>query len=362
MPFIRPSLETLITRTAAQVAAKMGLGPLLPASVQYVLARVVAGQSHLAHGHISWAARQIMPDTAESEFLGRWAHVWDVPRKDATKATGEVTFTGTGTALIPAGTKLVRADGLQFVTDVAVNLVAGTATDVAITASATGASYNTAAGVELALVSALDGVNSPATIEADASGDGTTGGNAEETDKSLLARLLRRIRNPPHGGAPADYEAWALEVAGVTRAWTLPLWLGEGTVGLAFVRDDDTGSILPSAGEITTVRDYIEDRTRLPVTAALTVIAPTAVDLDPAITLTPNTTAVQDAVSAALEDLLERTAKVATAGATHTTPNSAIREAVSTAVGETDHVLTSPTADGVTDPGELLVLGTPVYS
>lgn len=362
MTFTRPSLETLIQRTASEVASRMGLGPLLPRSVQYVLARVVGGQSHLAHGHIAWAARQIIPDTAEAEFLERWANVWGVARKAATKATGEVTFTGSGAPTVPAGTKLARADGVEFKTDAAAVLSGGVANDVAITASVAGSNANSAAGVQLSLVSAIPNVNSPATIEADANGDGTTGGNDTETDKLLLARLLKRIQTPPHGGAAADYELWALEVAGVTRAWTLELWLGAGTVGLAFVRDTDTGGIFPDAGEIAAVQAYIDDPSRRPVTAAVTVLAPTPVNLDPAITLTPNTAAVQAAVTAAIADLLERTAQVASAGATFTLPVSHIREAISTAAGETDHVLTSPTGDVVTNPGELLVLGTPVYS
>ena len=56
---------------------------------------------HLTLQYIDWLALQLLPDTAETEWLDRHGEIWLVNadgtlgRKQATFATGSVTFTGT---------------------------------------------------------------------------------------------------------------------------------------------------------------------------------------------------------------------------------------------------------------------------
>jgi uncharacterized phage protein gp47/JayE len=142
---------------------------------------------------------------------------------------------------------------------------------------------------------------------------------------------------------------WALAVPGVTRAWVYPLEMGGGTVSVRFVRDNDA-SIIPDAAEVQAVKDYID--ARRPVTADLYVVAPTPVTLNFSIHLTPNSAAVKAAVEAELRDLLLREAAPGV-----TLLISHIREAVSTAAGETDNVVVSPTADQVYTTGQMPVFG-----
>ena len=92
---------------------------------------------------------------------------------------------------------------------------------------------------------------------------------------------------------------------------------------------------------------------RRPVTAAVDVFAPTPVALNLSITLLPDTAAIRASVEAELKDLLARDAVPG-----GTLLISRIREAISIAAGEADHVLTSPTANIDHDAGELAVLGT----
>ncbi|HEU4708293.1 MAG TPA: baseplate J/gp47 family protein, partial [Methylophilaceae bacterium] len=205
---------------------------------------------------------------------------------------------------------------------------------------------NEDAGSTLSLSSPITGLNSDATVGV----DGLSGGTDQEDDASLRARLISRIQQPPHGGAKFDYETWAKEVAGVTRAWVYPNELGLGTVVVRFVRDDDA-SIIPDAGEVTTVQDYID--ARRPVTADVTVVAPTAVPLDFTIELTPNTSTVKAAVQAELEDLLKREAEPG-----GTILLSHIREAISIAAGEENYTMSSPSADVTHSTGEIATMGT----
>jgi uncharacterized phage protein gp47/JayE len=179
--------------------------------------------------------------------------------------------------------------------------------------------------------------------------DGITAGAEVESDDSLRSRLLTRIRETPHGGAYHDYLAWALEVPGVTRAWCYPQYLGLGTVGLAFVCDDQA-DILPDAEKIAEMRDYIE--ARRPVTAVVTVFAPIPVPLDLSIRITPNLATVAASVETELRDLIYREAEPG-----GTIYLSHIREAISLAVGEVDHELVSPIEDVVLENGEITVMG-----
>lgn len=345
MPFNRPTLTDLIERAITDIETRLpGVDARLRRSNLNVLARVHGGAVHGLYGYLDFIARQVMVDTAESAFLERWAGVWGVARKAAAKAVGDVTFTGTNGAVIPAGTVLVRSDAAEFVTDDEVTISTGTAT-AAVTAVAAGAAGNTEENAGLTLASPISGVNSSATV---AEG-GLTAGTDAESDELLRERLLARIQQPPHGGADFDYVTWAKEVAGVTRAWVYPLELGPGTVTVRFVRDDDD-SIIPDAGEVTAVQDYID--ARRPVTADVTVVAPVAVPLDFTIELTPDTAAVRAAVEAELLDLLRREAEPG-----GTILISHLREAISVAAGETDHVLTLPAADVTHDTGEIAVMG-----
>lgn len=345
MPFSRPTLQELINRTGADAVARLGLEELLRRDDMQVLTRVLSGASHSLHGHVAWLAEQVIIDTAEAEYLARWSSIWGVTRKAASFAAGPVTLTGTTGAIVPAGTVLQAVTGQEFATAAEVTLAAGTAT-AQVRALAAGRSGNMVAGAALNLVSPVAGVNSQATVAA----GGLVGGADAETDAALRARLLARIHAPPHGGAKADYVAWALEVAGVTRAWVYPAELGLGTVTVRFVRDDGA-SIIPSAAEVQAVQAHLD--TRRPVTAGLTVVAPIAAPLNLTVAVTPNTSAVRDAVLAQIKDLLRRAAEPG-----GTILISHIREAISLAAGETNHVLTVPSADVAHTVGQIATMGT----
>lgn len=348
MPFQRPTLQDLITRVEIDLQTRMPnqKGGLLRRSVLAVIARVQAGVAHMLYGFFDWLARQILPDTAETEWLERHASLYGIVRTPAAAAGGTVTFTGTDSSVIPAGTTLVRNDGVEYTTD-AEGTISGGSVDIDVTASEAGTGGNANTGVVLSLASPISGVDSEATVAS----SGITDGIDTESDDDLRARLLQRIRQTPQGGAENDYERWALEVAGVTRAFIYPAYLGPGTVGVTFVMDNQAGSIIPSGAKVTEVQDYIDERR--PVTADVTVFAPVAVPLNFTIALTPDTTTVRDAVEAELKDLLIREGEP---GATIL--RSHIREAISIAEGETDHDLVAPAGDVTHDSTEIAVFGT----
>ena len=350
MPFNRPTLPALIDRDIADIESRLpSTDARLRRSNLGVLARTHAGVAHGLHAFLDWISRQILPDTAEIGYLERHASIHNITRKPAAQSTGSVRFTGDDTTVIPQGTVIQRSDGLEFTTDAdgTIGAVTTGLVDIDVTAVASGANANTDAGSLLTLVNPIAGVDAQATVNA---GDLANGVDAE-TDDALRVRVLDKIQQPPHGGAGFDYVKWALEVPGVTRAWVFAQELGLGTVTVRFVVDDDPVSIIPDAAKVQEVQDYIG--ARRPVTADVTVVAPVAVPLDMTIAgLSPATSAVQDAVTAELTDLLRLEAEPG-----GTILISHIREAISVAADEHDHVLTTPSANVTHAAGEIAVLG-----
>lgn len=346
MAFTRPDLPALINRAEADIETRLpGADARLRRSNLNVLARVHSGAAHGLYGYLEWISRQVIIDTADGDILERHASIWGVERKAASPAVGNITVTGTNGAIIPADSALARSDGAQYTTDAEATISGGTAT-IAVTAVEGGQAGNAAAASSLSFDTPIAGVSTSATVDA----GGLTGGADIETDDDLRARLLARIQAPPHGGAQHDYVAWALEVAGVTRAWVYPAELGLGTVTVRFVRDDDASPI-PDAAEVLAMQEYI-DSVR-PVTADVTVAAPIAVPLNFTIDIVPDTATIRAAIEAELRDLLRREAEP---GATILL--SHIREAISLATGENDHILTAPAANVTHAVGEMATFGT----
>lgn len=346
MSFVRPTLTELIQRAQDDIDARLpGADSRLRRSALGVLATTHAGAVHGLYGYLDHLARQILPDTADGAELERHAAIWGVTRKVATLAAGPVIATGVDGSVIPAGTVLQRPGGLEYLTLADATIEGGEAT-LTLAAASSGVEAVAATGAKLTFVSPVAGVGAVAIVD-DA---GLAGGAEAESDDQLRERLLARIRQAPEGGARHDYEIWALQVAEVTRVWVYPGWMGAGTVGVAFMLDGRPDPI-PLEDDVETVMTHLE--ALAPVTAELVVFAPTPVDLDIEISgLDPDNAAVRAAIEAEVTDLLFRDAQPG-----GTILISRLRESISQAAGESDHVLVSPTANIVHGPGELAVLG-----
>ncbi|MCL2430285.1 MAG: baseplate J/gp47 family protein, partial [Alphaproteobacteria bacterium] len=215
MPLARPELDELRRRVKQDILVRLpGTDPLLRWNNLAIAGEVEAGTAHLLYGVMAWAFRQMFPDTAEGEYLERWANIWGVPRVEATRADGAARWPAEAGRAIATGGIVNRGDGVRY------RITAGATTlDGSILCSIEaidfGARGNAAAGVQLTLQSPPDGVSPLGLVEP----PGIGGGADRQSDDLLLQRLLLRIREPPHGGSAADYMRWALEVPGVTRVW-----------------------------------------------------------------------------------------------------------------------------------------------
>lgn len=344
MPFERDSLPTLIDQGAAEFESRLpGVLARVRNSVIGVINRVMAGGLNALYKYAEYLNDQVWPDRADAEFLPLHGARWGKNRLPAAPASGTAQFSGVDGSIIPLGTVVQRADGVQYATTADGTIAAGVA-NILVQAVEPGQIGNAALATPLTLTSPIAGVNSVATAQTV-----LASGADVEGIEAWRARILSRIRMPPQGGADYDYEVWALEVPGVTRAWVYPGEQGAGTVVVRFVRDDDA-SVIPDAGEVAAVQAAI-DAVR-PVTATTYVLAPVAALQNFSIQLTPDTAATRAAVEAELLALYRREA---TPGGTMLISHQ--REAISTSAGETDHVMTVPAANQAHTTGQFPTLG-----
>lgn len=345
MPFVRPSLTTLINRMQSDVESQLSdLGTLLRRSVVRVLVKVLAAAIHATYGFLNYMSDQLFASTADTSYLEIIAAEYGMARTAASYATGSATVTATIATTIPAGTKLQNGEGQEYTIDDDTITAVGSNT-IDFTAVTAGSDANDDASVTLTFVSAVTGISTTATVDS----DGIGGGADEETDDDLRDRILFRKKRPPHGGASHDYVNWAKEYAGVTRAWVYPQYAGNGTLALAFVRDNDD-TILPNSAQRTAVSTYIQEHVNpitgetvgIPVTAnaGFEVVALTDYPISITVQVYPNTSDVQTAITSELNSLL-----LVEGGPAETLYLSSIYKAVMGAAGVEYCSISSPTSD-----------------
>jgi len=359
--FTRPTLTEIYDRIKSDLKTKIaGATTFLRRSVLLVISKILAGAIHLVYGYLQNLIDQLFALTADTEYLEKIGLEIGISRKIGDYAVGQAVVTGTTGNVVDAGTRLQSSAGNIYLVDSNVVLVLGTGI-ISVTAENTGVDYNEAGSISLSFVSPIAGIDSVATVTS----AGLLGGLDEETDDEYRTRVLLRKRRPPQGGCEFDYVAWCLEVSGVTRAWCIPEYFGIGTVGVAFVRDDDT-PIVPNATERAQVESYIISHVDpvtnisvgIPVTAqaGLIVIALTELAIDMTIQIYPNTNAVQTAILSRLEDCVK-----SFGGPGQSIALSQLYEAIGAAAGEIKHRIISPIADVVAATDEVHVLGTVTF-
>lgn len=368
MPFSRPTLSALRIQAMNDITSSdlPGADGFLRRAVLRVLAWVQAGMAYLHYGYLDWIARESVPFTCDSEFLEAWAGLKAVLRKPATVATGTWGGTGTNGTVLPSGTTLQRSDGFTYATTANATVSSGTIS-APIQATTAGANGNTDSGTPITLGTVIAGINGAGT----ASGN-ITGGADQEIDAALRTRMLQAYAAPPQGGDATDYVEWALQVAGVTRAWCNPLGAGPGTVIVYTMFDiTEAGSggfpqgtngvataetrASPATGDQLAVANYIFPLR--PVTALVYSYAPSPQTLNFTVGGIPS--GQQAAVTAALTALLvQKGSPLANVSIDQSDADAAILAVV----GTTTFRVTAPSFPQTPTLGSLFVLGTVTYT
>jgi len=359
MPWDTPPLRQVRELVRDHITSSLpGSDASVPNSVLRVMSDAQGALCHLTLQYIDWLALQLLPDTAEAEWLDRHGIIWlknsddTKGRKQATFAEGFATFTGTSGSIVPAFTRLSGGTaGIEYETTAA-GTIGVSPVSIAVRALDPGQAGNLAAGEPLALTGTLAGVDQTAVIVS------LTGGVDTERDEDLRMRVLQRIQNPAMGGSQANYVTWALAVPGVTRAWAWPEQ-GPGTITIRFLMDDEAHAAddgWPTPDDIDAVAEYIDEMRPVTVKDCY-VLAPIKEFVDVTIVnLMPDTDAVKAEVENSLRAMLHEKAAPG-----QTIYAAWVSYAIMSAPGVQSFHLVTDDDHPMPAPGYMAVLGTLLF-
>lgn len=251
MAYQRSTLTEIVTRIVTDITTRLGEGTvLLRRSITRNISKAYAGSVHLLYGNIEYNKDQLFVTYSDEDYLLLHGNEYGVPRNNATSSDGPVIVTGTNGVVIPAGRVIQSATGYKYTFDSDYTITGGSVTGN-VTAAEAGENYNEEYGAILTFVNPVTGADSQVTVGA----GGIVGGTDIEDIEDYRQRVLARKRRPAHGGADFDYVAWMQEISGNTRAWAINEYQGEGTIGCAFVRDDD--NFIPTDTQLADTKAYI---------------------------------------------------------------------------------------------------------
>ncbi len=351
--YTKPTLKELRNRAISDLNTYL---KDVDANLRYKILNTIAiimagiGDEVLRRG--DYIVNQIFVQYCDESSLIKHGQERSFPRKSASRASGEITISGTIGSIVPAGTSLKRADGILYTT-INETTIGSTGKELlSFQADDAGADSNADEGTIITFVSPVSGVETTGSV----TDLGITGGSDIEDIEDYRQRLLEYIQNPPSGGSETDYVIWAKEVSGVTRAWCYPMESGIGTVSVRFMMDDIYDDGIPLSGDVETVQSFIN--ALKPATATLYVLAPIADPVNFVFSeLTPNTTDAKTAIEENLKSLVQ-SSSIIPGGELKL---SKIRAAISNATGNEDFTLTTPSADIIMDVGHIITMGSVTY-
>lgn len=357
MAYEAPTQDTLSKQIRAAIRAQVpGAEPALWPNNSYVLAKSLVPMFEGVYKRIEQVHQQSRVPTADTEGLELRGSEIGITRRPAQIASGTATaVTDIGTA-IPDGTLFARVDGVTFKTLGAVTATAASTT-LDLRAVDAGAAGNTIGAIGLTPVVPIAGLGATTVDDA-----GLSGGDDVENDASLRARILLRLRSPPQGGSPADYEEWALGMTGVTRVFVQRATPAAGSVTVYFMMDETYSTGVPLTGDIAALTALLESLA--PADAHVIVAAPTLQSVNVTITgLSPDTPAIRAAIASEITEMFLRRAQPGDDnGGSFTFSVIWIAEAISAAWPNLSYTLTLPAADVVCAAGHLAVLGTLTFA
>lgn len=228
--------------------------------------QAVAGEIYRLYARVEWLKRQSFPQTAEGAQLDLHGAQRGVPRREAQKATGTLSFSRyipiSFDLLIPKGTVCASygEEAVEYETTEDGTLTAGEVT-VVIPAQAVegGAKGNAAASYINTLISEVNGINYVVNTAP------FTGGADPEEDGAYRERILESYRLTGQTGSAVWYEALALEQEGISRAQAVPREDGPGTVSV-YVWGDGAA---PAAGTISSLSGKLNQEREVGVTVTV---------------------------------------------------------------------------------------------
>src|SRR5262252_2180293 len=173
MPWQTPTLKVVRGLVRDAIRGNLpGADASIPNSVLRVMSDAMGALCHLTLQFIDWLALQLLPDSAEHEWLDRHGNIWltnsdgTTGRKLATLATGSVTLTGVGGTIVPQGTRLAALSftAIEYETLDQITLLGFAATPVNARALDPGSAGNLDPGDTMSIGTAIPGLDEGVTV------------------------------------------------------------------------------------------------------------------------------------------------------------------------------------------------------
>ena len=155
MPWQTPTLKQVREMVRDDVTTSLQGAAVVGNTVLRVMSDATAGLARLILKYIDWLARQLMPDTAETEWLDRHGQIWIVNadgslgRKSPAPTQGTIAITGIAGVQVPEASELVAANGWLYET-LEFKTLTNDPVEVAVRAINAGSAGNIPAGSPLA--------------------------------------------------------------------------------------------------------------------------------------------------------------------------------------------------------------------
>lgn len=232
--------------------------------------------------HLPEAIKLIFPEWSYGEFVDSHAKSRGMTRRAAVAATGELTITGNAGTSIPAGSLFSTASvngepSVDYmVLESAVIPEEGSVT-VDIQCTQTGIIGNTQADTIVLVSGNIKGIKAVTNAKA------ITGGTAEESDESLIQRIVDKDQSQGDSftGCVSDYKRWAMEVPGVGSATVISAQDDTGLVTIILTDangDPATEKLCAEVYEHIMQPDNPDERLA-PINAYLSVVPPATMEI-----------------------------------------------------------------------------------
>lgn len=164
MPIDFPSYQEIIDRTRSDIAKLLpDLDPTIFGSFVRAFADSQSGRAFDIVLLQQQLLKQLFPQTADGEFLERWAAYEAITRNAATVSNGSIVITGTPSTLVPLGTSFTSATGNQYQTLADVTLISQSPISVSsltrsgqIVTATTASSHSYASNISVTIAGAVE--------------------------------------------------------------------------------------------------------------------------------------------------------------------------------------------------------------
>ena len=248
-----PSISDIKDRIISDIEGEINqTTPALPKSLNRIIASALAGLFFLCYQAIMWVYRQIFPQTSDYPFLILHGAIVGLNPISAIAAVIVCDVPGTTGGYVYQGYTFVGSNGIIYKVNATVEIIAGVAEDVSMTALTAGDVGNLADGEELSITSTTANIDGIATVTST-----TIYGYDKESEESYRTRVIARYKKRLQGGSPADYNLWGLECPNF-------IWVGPyadpalpGVIVVYGKVDNQTDGI-PTSNQLTSLLNYLK--------------------------------------------------------------------------------------------------------